>query len=393
MAVHGVSAPVTKLIARFSELRKWSKIAEAQTGKRAASQFKEIYQLRHAGGQCGIWDYYSHKLYDDNYLRGRGRKDFLGWRLLEEFSRSLNPRHAVLPAWDKIVFALTAEAAGLPIAPTAACFHPARRVSSIFGKHLQSVDETREFLKDASVYPLFGKPVFSQGGHGAAYLSDISEDRKRIHLLDGNTMALETFLERLTTTVDRRYHKPQCGYLFQRPLQQHPTMLALTNWSAICSVRVICLNDLGSVIPIRAALKLAVPPNHTDNFSDGSTGNLLANVNLQTGALDITVGGMWPETEVYYHYPDTGARLEDFIVPGWDSILAACQEAGKVYPLMKIHHWDFGITDEGPKIMELNDIGGTQIAQMHGHGLLTEEVRRFVKTHADHHAHPWAKAL
>jgi len=60
--------------------------------------------LRRTGGQCGISDYYRLKLYDDSYLTGRGRDDFLGWKLHTEFSLALNPRVAGLPAWDKSVF-------------------------------------------------------------------------------------------------------------------------------------------------------------------------------------------------------------------------------------------------------------------------------------------------
>jgi hypothetical protein len=60
---------------------------------------------------------------------------------------------------------------------------------------------------------------------------------------------------------------------------------------------------------------------------------------------------------------------------------------------MKIHHWDIALTDRGPQILELNDIGGTQIPQMHGRGLLTEATRDFLKRHADRTAHPWVKSL
>ena len=60
---------------------------------------------------------------------------------------------------------------------------------------------------------------------------------------------------------------------------------------------------------------------------------------------------------------------------------------------MRIHHWDFALTDQGPMILELNDLGGTEIAQVHGHGLLTKETRGFLKRNANSQTHPWIGTL
>lgn len=60
---------------------------------------------------------------------------------------------------------------------------------------------------------------------------------------------------------------------------------------------------------------------------------------------------------------------------------------------MRIHHWDFALTDKGPVILELNDLGGTIAAQIHGRGMLTEEVRAFLQRHAHPPAQSWVKTL
>lgn len=379
--------------AQLTEYRDWAQLAREQTGKSFLTQLREIRALKSAGGQCGITDYYWHKLYDDNYLRGRGREDFLGWRLLQEFSLALNPRYAVLPAWDKFVFTQIASAGGLPVAPVRACFHRADRVAPALGIHLKSKESVAAFLRDASNYPLFGKPAFSQSGYGTVYLLGLDRTTDRLISLDGNTMLVNDFLNRLDVTVDYRYHKPQCGYLFQTPLAPAPEIRAITGWSAICGVRIICLNGPAGVRPIRAVWKIALPPNHTDNFGMGNHGNLLANVDLTTGEVGTVIGGFWPRTEVFLKHPVSGVTFDAFRLPDWPQVLDLCQTGGMVFPLMKIHHWDFALTDQGPMLMELNDLGGTQIAQMHGHGLLTEESRAFLKQQANTQAHPWVRAL
>jgi hypothetical protein len=92
-------------------------------------------------------------------------------------------------------------------------------------------------------------------------------------------------------------------------------------------------------------------------------------------------------------HPLTEARLEGFQLPGWDRVIDACRAGGATFPLMRIHHWDFALTDRGPVILELNDVGGTIGAQIHGRGLLTEEIREFLRRHANPSAHSWTAAL
>jgi len=384
---------LSRLAQRLDEYREWVSLAQQQTGKSFLTQLREILALKHTGGQCGISDYYWYKLYDDDYLMGRGAQDFLGWRLQQNFSLALNPRIAVLPAWDKSVFMVIASSAGLPVAPIRACFHRAERVSETLGLHLKSKEAAGAFLRDPTVYPLFGKPAYSQQGYGSAYLAGYDPATDSLTLLDGGTMPVDSFLQRLDETVDHRFHKPECGFLFQDSFKLAPEIRALTNWSAICGVRVICLNGSDGVRPIRAIWKIAVPPNHVDNFSLGKYGNMLANVDLATGEVNRMIGGFWPKTEVLLKHPISGQSIEGFRLPGWSKVLEACHHGGAVFPLMKIQHWDFALTDQGPLILELNDMGGTEIAQVHGYGLLTEEVRKFLKRHANKQAHPWVNAL
>lgn len=384
---------IEPILARLKEYREWVRLAEEQTGKGLLAQAREILALKRAGGQCGISDYYWYKLYDEGYQRGRGAPDFLGWRLQQQFSLALNPRHAVLPAWDKIAFIQLACAVGLPVAPVRACFHEAKRLPEVLGRHLKTQEETARFLRDPAIYPLFAKPAYSQQGYGSAYLAGYDSVSDSVTLLEGKSISVENFLHRLKQPVDHRYHRPQCGFVFQEPFKLAPEIESLTSWPAICGVRIICLNNPNGVKPIRAIWKIAVPPNHVDNFSLGKYGNLLADVNLETGEIFRVIDGFWPKTKLLQNHPYTGQSFADFKLPGWTQILEACQLGGAVFPLMKIHHWDFALTDQGPLILELNDLGGTEIAQVHGRGLLAPETREFLKRHGNSAAHPWVKLL
>lgn len=380
-------------MSRMREISEWVGRVKEQTGKGLLTQAREIYALRRYGGQCGVSDYYWYRLYDSDYLNGDGQRDFLGWRLQSAISDALNPRYAVLPAVDKITFALIAHAVGLPIAPVRACFKLAKQLPEDMGIHLKSVDQAAAFLRDRANYPMFGKPSFSQQGYGAASLSDYDPATDTIRLLDGEKITVPDFVRRLEQPIDPRYHKPQCGYIFQHVLQLAPEIATLTQWPALCSVRVICLNGPDDVRPVRAIWKIATPPNYVDNFSLGAKGNMLADVDLKTGHIKRVVNAFWPHTALIDRHPTSGMSFEGFQLPGWDKVLEACRLGGTAFPLMKIHHWDFALTDRGPVILELNSIGATELAQVHGNGLLTNETRQFLKIHGDKRQHAWINAL
>lgn len=380
-------------IGQLREYRQWSSLVRRQTGKSLARQLIEIAQLRKAGGRCGISDYYWYRIYDEKYQQGRGAADYLGWRLQQEFSLALNPRHGVLPASDKTVFFRLAEGSGLPVAPILATYSKATRLPSAMGMHLRRPEDVAAFLRETDQYPLFAKPAFSQQGYGTACLLGHDPSSDGLRLQNGKIIPLTEFLVRLDKPVDPRFHRPECGFLFQPALRLHPAIEELTQWPAICGVRIVCLNDANGVKPIRAIWKIAVPPNHVDNFSLGKYGNLVADIDLTTGEISRPIDGLWPKAQLHDKHPYSGQSLAGFILPGWKEILSACSLAGEVFPLMKVHHWDFAITDTGPKMLELNDLGATEFLQLHGHGLLTEETREFLKRHADAKAHPWVAAL
>jgi hypothetical protein len=382
-----------RLLARLKEYREWVQLAEAQTGKSLLTQAREILELKRAGGGCGITEYYWFKLYDASFQWGRGAPDFLGMRLEAAFNWALNPRHAVLPAWDKVVFLQLASAAGLPVPIAKASFHRAHRLPKVCGQHLNTLDDAGRYLRDSDNYPLFAKPAFSQQGIGSTYLANYDGVTDSVVLIDGERVPVVSFVERLVRTVDYRYHRPECGFLFQQPLRLAPEIEQLTAWSAICGVRIICLNTPDGIIPLRAVWKVTVPPNSVDNFHMGAYGNLVADVDVLTGEVGRVVNGFWPHTQLIEKHPQSGVSFSGFRLPGWNQLLQACRDAGPVFPLMKVHHWDFALTDSGPVILELNDMGGTQIVQLHGRGLLNEKTRAFLKQHADRKAHPWVNDL
>lgn len=384
---------IAQRLEQIGEYRRFAERARRQTGKSLARQAREIWELKSLGGQCGISDYYWYRMYDPSYQCGRGAADYLGWRLQQEFSLALNPRVAALPGADKIAFYSQAGAAGLPLAPVLATFHPGDGLVPHLGSHLRDVAAVERLLRDPSVYPLFVKPSFSQQGYGSHGLVGFEPKGELLRTLSGGTLPLSELLHSLTHSIDHRYHKPECGCLFQPMLKPAAEIEAFNEWPAVCGARLVCLNGPDGAQAIRAIWKIAVRPNHVDNFSLGKHGNLVADIDLETGEVRRMVDGMGPEARVLDAHPQTGRPLARLRLPGWQQVLRACISAGAVFPLMRVQHWDIAFTDQGPVILELNDLGATEFLQLHGHGLLTAQTREFLKAHADARFHPWVAAL
>ena len=382
-----------KIITTSKELFQDAKHAKLATGKSIYAQLKEIRGLRRFAGQCGASNYYQFRLYDDDYISDSSREDYIGWRIANDFSKALNPRYAVLPAWDKCVFTQLANSSGLPTIQTKACFYPSNNISTIFGHHLKTRADAKEFLMNNDNYPLFGKPAYAQQGIGSCLLEYYQEDTKHIHFMGHESELIDSFIERLFTSVSPQYHKPECGYLFQVPLQMPEELIAFTQWPTVSSLRVICLNSPNGAFPIRAIWKIAVPPNHLDNFSKGIYGNLMANVDVHTGEISRLIDNLWPYAQMHECHPLSKVAVKGFFLPYWQQVLDVCQLAGKAFPLMKIHHWDIALTESGPKILELNDLGGIEIAQIHGQGLLANGAREFMKKHGDVTNYHWISQL
>jgi hypothetical protein len=176
-------------------------------------------------------------------------------------------------------------------------------------------------------------------------------------------------------------------------LKVAPPIVALTGWPAVCGVRLVSLNGPDGATPLRAIWKIAIRPNRVDNFSLGKKGNLIADVDLATGEVSRAIGAFWPRARILSEHPSSGQSFAGFRLPDWSRVLDVCREAGRVFPLMRVHHWDIALTDAGPLILELNDIGATEMLQVHGRGLLTPETREFLKRHANRDDHSWVNAL
>ena len=166
--------------------------------------------------------------------------------------------------------------------------------------------------------------------------------------------------------------------IVERRFEQHPFWGALFPDTAN-SIRVLTGWAPGDRRPssIRAVQRIgnaATVP--TDNWRGGG---ISAIVDLKTGRLG--AGRAHPLKCAYADqrfevHPDTGAQIQDTILPYWDCILDTVMRACMSSPMHRYVGWDVLVDRNGePVILEGNANSGVQVFQVHG-GLLCEPAAR-----------------
>jgi hypothetical protein len=156
------------------------------------------------------------RLFDDQFYAGSDKKSVVGQRRNRDISVTVNYRidwYGVLE--NKITSISYLATYGLPTIP----------FEAIYGENLEFKTplvarnklELREFLTDARIYPLFGKPVEAFQSLGTIALRRYISAEDKLERLDGTTISLNEFL----TDIASHY---ATGYLFQKLVRPHTTI-------------------------------------------------------------------------------------------------------------------------------------------------------------------------
>lgn len=147
------------------------------------------------------------------------------------------------------------------------------------------------------------------------------------------------------------------GLLIQPRLRSHPSLASFGGRFGLCSVRINTALLHGGPVLFFQFLKLLNGPAVTDNFRGGRSGNLLAAVDENSGRIR-AVYRLAPNrrfllTNIDRH-PATGARLVGEKLPLWQDALDLALRAAAVTPECPLPGADVALTDDGPRILEIN---------------------------------------
>ncbi|WP_300537553.1 sugar-transfer associated ATP-grasp domain-containing protein [Sphingosinicella sp.] len=325
--------------------------AKQQTGKGIVSQLFDIVRLRLHGHGILPDVYYDMRLFEPS-LSWVQKTEYVGSWIKPLLYRIQSPDATALFS-DKLRALAFFRDHSLATPDILAATHPNIEISGV--KALCSPSELREWLLTTAPFPLFCKPSISYRGYGNKLIRSI-EHGTEIHFGDGSTESLDIFVE--------THGRPGTPTLiFQKMLQPHPAISAVTG-ARLATARVMVLNDRPVPEIYRAGLRIPSGSSMIDNFRGGSTGNLLARLDVDTGAVKDVLSSIGLDWQTTARHPDTGESFAGFTVPDWSQAMELVLHASRLAPELKIHNWDVAFTDAGPMLIEDNPNGDLVLVQV-----------------------------
>ena len=348
--------------------------ALARQERSLLGQAWDLLRCRYGPGKLGAAEYYKFGLYHRD-LSARDRRRFAGWRLEGELDRRLNPASWLGVTTDKLNQYAIFRGLGIPTPRMLAVYHPG-------GRHFGEVPVFSDskglgdYLRDGISYPFFAKPGHGSFGRGTFAAHAYDPRGEAIESLTGEKVPLAEFI---AACHPREGVFPwHAGYLFQEYVAPHPSLVALGG-PRLSSVRLIVLQGDRGPRLFRAVLKVATGDNVADNFEHGSKGNLLGQLDPETGELLRVVGGTGPQLREVERHPDTGRAFRGFRIPQWGRFLDLCLSGATAFPALRLQHWDIAIGADGPVVLEVNIGGDLDLPQLaSGEGVLGPELAAFV---------------
>jgi hypothetical protein len=265
-------------------------------------------------------------------------------RMVRIYNR-LNP-----PAWrvvldDKSIFYRLCAAAELPIPRLYGLFLRGRAGWSYAGAFPEGRAAWLRFFEEDCPGEFVIKPTLGRVGRGVRVLV-----RREDGFQENGTRVLGAgaLYDELMTLG--RYDT----FVIQERLKNHPAFQELTGTEALQTARVHTLLEPGGKAKVLyACLRLISGSNFFDNFRKGTTGNLIAHIDIDSGTLRRAVTARYGKGFLPIE-PGAEPRTEGFALPLWSESLALVRRVAPIFSPLRHVGWDVAITPRGPVLLEGN---------------------------------------
>jgi putative polysaccharide biosynthesis protein len=343
--------------AKLLNVRRWldvSRSVHRTYGKSRLAQIREITYLHFGQGQLSAGEYYNYGLYNDHIFSPAAKREFVGGRWAKRWYGLLNGRLWRATADDKLVCHAMLEGLKLPLPCPYAIFHPGGR---FFGSVpcFRQAKPLADYLRHEIPYPFFAKPIHGAHGRGTSAVMALDPSLDRLVLANGDEVAVEQYVAGLSSSC-------KYGHLFQELLRPDPLIEEICGVRA-SSIRMMVLLCSDGPHLIRAIWKVPVGGNMTDNFNHGLSGNMLGQVDPETGLVKRVIRNVGLEQAEVAVHPDTAKPLAGFVLPKWDDAVRVSLAAAAALPGLHFQYWDIALCPQGPVILEVNAHGDLDLAQ------------------------------
>lgn len=274
------------------------------------------------------------------------RRTFLGWNEERYYLDLLNPIKYYSLARNKYLAHKVFENAGIRTSDLYCYYHPEGMVENS-GLIATSVADACRILKTKTVSQCVVKSTEDSHGDNVLVVNSIEylDDDCILHFFNGTTAKLSETLG----------HDPR---IFESVIRQ-TKQFSDFNASSVNTVRFMTtLYPDGSAKVIATFIKIGRAGKCVDNAGVG--GNVDVCVNMKNGEVMYAIQfDGWRNAKEIEKHPDSGNQLNGVIIENWEAIKAEVIRYQQAFPWCKAAGWDIAITDEGPVVIEVNDMWDT----------------------------------
>lgn len=332
--------------------------AARKSGRNPAAIGLEMLRAKRCKAKIFFDEYVKFGLFD-RAIEGADRDAFVGARVQNDVIQQCNDTSWFAVTEDKWLSSRVLAEDCIPAPQTVAIIDSGKRCYAA-GTALRSPEDLRDFLQDAE-FPLFGK--HNRGLMSVGVFLIESADEEMVYLRDQGAMTYHKFFEHVIGPN---------AFLLQKVVENCAFLRQFS--SSAATVRMVnMLTDEGLYVP-SAVLKLPSSRNLADNF--WRPGNLLCNIDPETGEVLRLVATDGPGLQELDAHPEVDADLVGETLPYWEDVLKVNERVTELHTPLRYQSTDICITDDGPVVVEVNAGSSFSLPQYaSGKGFLTPKVR------------------
>lgn len=271
------------------------------------------------------------------------RTEFLGLREQRYYLEQLNPFKYFNLARNKYLAHKVMEETGIRTAQLYCYYHPEGVVEQSSLIATAPADVCR-ILQSKGVRQCVVKSTEDAHGDNVLVAEEVEymADDCLLHCFDGST-------RRLTEMLDR---EPR---IFESMVRQS-RQFAEFNPSSVNTIRFMTtLYPGGEARVVATFVKIGRAGHCVDNAGGG--GNVDVCIDPATGMTQYAIQyDGWRKIKDIDRHPDTGAQLNGVRIERWEELKAEVLRFQQAFPWCKAAGWDIAVTDDGPVVIEVNDM-------------------------------------
>jgi hypothetical protein len=268
------------------------------------------------------------------FLKDRKIRDFISNREFRELIRAHNSPHYYPILEDKYIFDQILQGKSFRSPRNRFILSRGAVLEYGSGCEIQPGDLLKNELDG------FCKLINGFGGHSIYKLS-VTGGRLRIND-EGTT--IDDFIRKLG----------EKEFLIQEKVHQHPLMNEL-NPFCLNTLRLVTVQNGKEIVNLKGYLRVGINNNFVDN---GLSGNIFVGFDQESGILMEHAHTDGPDiiSQILERHPQTQKSFHGFRIPYFTEACNMVRELHRLFRQFFIVGWDIGITEEGPVVIEGNNI-------------------------------------